>query len=313
MDKSSKIVVLGNRGMVGASIVRKLHSNGFTNVIGIGRTECDLTSQQDVLALIKNIQPEYVFVAAAKVGGIIANSTYPANFLYENMMIQNNIIHSSYIVGVKKLLFLGSTCIYPKMAPQPIKEESLLTGSLEPTNEAYALAKITGLKMCEFYSKQYGCNFISAMPTNLYGIGDNFHAENSHVIPGLMKRFHDAVAAGANEVACWGTGSVLREFLYIDDLADGLVFLMENYDDPQFVNIGTGDEVTIKQLTELIAEVTNFKGDIVWDTNKPDGTPRKVTDMTKMHEMGWKHKVSLEDGLTITYKWFKENLNIIRK
>jgi len=313
MDKKSKIMVVGARGMVGSAIVRLLEKNGCENVIEVGRQQCDLINQKSVADYFNQEKPDYVFLAAAKVGGIIANSTYPAEFLYENMMIQNNVIHSAYECGVKKLLFLGSTCIYPKFAEQPLKEESLLTSALEPTNEAYALAKITGLKMCEFYSKQYGANFISAMPTNLYGFGDNFHPENSHVIPGLMLRFHEAVKNGSESVMCWGTGTPRREFMFIDDLAEALVFLMDNFDEPSFVNAGTGEDVTIKELTELVAEVTGFKGEIKWDTDKPDGTPRKVTDMSKLHDMGWKHKTSLKDGLKMTYEWFLANEASLRK
>lgn len=299
--------------MVGSAIIRGLQKKQYSNIISIDKEKCDLINQQEVGNIIKVEAPEQIFVAAARVGGIIANSTYPANFLYENLMIQNNIIHSAYQNNVEKLLFLGSTCIYPKLAPQPLKEESLLTSSLEPTNEAYALAKICGLKMCEYYNKQYACNFISAMPTNLYGYGDNFHPENSHVIPGLMQRFHEAVKNGSDQVICWGTGSPKREFLFIEDLADALIYLMENYNQTQFVNVGTGTELTIKELTELIAKVVGFQGKIKWDTSKPDGTPRKITDMSKLHAMGWHHKTSLEEGLKLTYQWFLDNELNIRK
>jgi GDP-L-fucose synthase len=307
MDKTSKILVAGSNGMVGSATVRALKKKGYKNIIEATRKECDFTDQLQVKNYLQKVNPDYVFLTAAKVGGIIANSTYPADFLYENMMIQNNIIHSSFETGVKKLLFLGSTCIYPKLAPQPLKEESLLTSSLEETNEAYALAKITGLKMCEFYNKQYGANFISAMPTNLYGYGDNFHPENSHVIPGLMLRFHNAVKNNSDEVICWGTGSPKREFLFVDDLADALLFMMENYNKPQFLNIGTGKDISIKELTEIIAKIVGFNGKISWDTSKPDGTPRKVTDMSKLHSLGWQHKVEIEDGLKRTYDWFLKN------
>ena len=313
MDLNAKIMIFGGRGMVGSAIVRGLQNKNYSNLISIVKEECDLLEQNAVQKLFEKEKPDYVFVAAARVGGIIANSTYPANFLYDNLMIQNNIIHSAYENKVEKLLFLGSSCIYPKLAPQPLKEEALLTSSLEPTNEAYALAKICGLKMCEYYHKQYACNFISAMPTNLYGYGDNFHQQNSHVIPGLMYRFHEAVKTGKNVVTCWGTGSPKREFLFIEDLADALIFLMENYNDPQFVNVGTQIELTIKELTELIAKVTDYKGEIEWDTSKPDGTPRKIIDMSKMHSMGWKHKTSLEKGLKLTYQWFLDNEQQIRK
>lgn len=313
MEKNAKIMVVGARGMVGSAIVRLLKKENFTNIIEVGRQQCDLISQASVEAYFADIKPDYVFLAAAKVGGIIANSTYPAEFIYENMMIQNNVIHSAHVHQVKKLLFLGSTCIYPKFAEQPIQEESLLTSALEPTNEAYALAKITGLKMCDFYNQQYGDNFVSAMPTNLYGFGDNFHPENSHVIPGLMLRFHEAVKNELPSVTCWGTGSPKREFLFIDDLAEALFFVMENFEGPGFVNAGTGEDVTIKELTELIAEITGFKGEILWDTDRPDGTPRKVTDMSKLHEMGWKHKTSLKEGLQKTYNWFLNNEKSIRR
>jgi GDP-L-fucose synthase len=293
--------------MVGSATVRALKKKRNKNIIEATRKVSDFTDQIQVKNYLQKVNPDYVFLTAAKVGGIIANSTYPADFLYENMMIQNNIIHSSFETGVKKLLFLGSTCIYPKLAPQPLKEESLLTSSLEETNEAYALAKITGLKMCEFYNKQYGANFISAMPTNLYGYGDNFHPENSHVIPGLMLRFHNAVKNNSDEVICWGTGSPKREFLFVDDLADALLFMMENYNEPQFLNIGTGKDISIKELTEIIAKIVGFNGKISWDTSKPDGTPRKVTDMSKLHSLGWQHKVEIEDGLKRTYDWFLKN------
>jgi len=313
MKKESKIMVFGGDGMVGSGIIRNLKLKGYTNITSIDKGECDLLNQKAVEELFKEKKPENIFIAAARVGGIIANSTYPANFLYDNLMIQSNIINSAYENGVNKLIFLGSTCIYPKLAPQPLKEESLLTSSLEPTNEAYALAKICGLKMCEYYNQQYGVNYISAMPTNLYGFGDNFHKENSHVIPGLMLRFHEAVKNGLNKVTCWGSGTPKREFLFIEDLADALVYLMENYNKAQFVNVGTGIEITIKDLTELVAKTVGFEGEILWDSSKPDGTPRKVTNMSKLHSLGWEHKTSLEDGLKETYKWFVENKESIRK
>jgi GDP-L-fucose synthase len=313
MNKSSKIMVFGGSGMVGSAIIRALKAHAYTNIISIDKQECNLLEQAAVATLFDTEKPDYVFVAAARVGGIIANSTYPANFLYDNLMIQNNIIHNAYVHKVTKLLFLGSSCIYPKLAPQPLKEESLLTSSLEPTNEAYALAKICGLKMCEYYNKQYGCNFISAMPTNLYGYGDNFHPENSHVIPGLMLRFHEAVTNGKKVVQCWGTGTPLREFLFVDDLADALIFMIENYNDSQFLNLGSGKEITIKKLTELVAKITEFTGTIEWDTSKPDGTPRKVLEMSKLHSLGWQHKTSLEEGLKKTYQWFLDNAQNIRK
>ena len=313
MEKESKIMVFGGGGMVGSGIIRNLKAKGYTNITSIDKEECNLLNQKAVEELFKDKKPENIFIAAARVGGIIANSTYPANFLYDNLMIQSNIINSAYENGVDKLIFLGSTCIYPKLAPQPLEEKSLLTSSLEPTNEAYALAKICGLKMCEYYNQQYGVNYISAMPTNLYGFGDNFHKENSHVIPGLMLRFHEAVKGGLNEVTCWGSGTPKREFLFIEDLADALVYLMENYNDSQFVNVGTGIEITIKELTELVAKTVGFKGEILWDSTKPDGTPRKVTNMSKLHSLGWEHKTPLEAGLKETYKWFLENEKNIRK
>ncbi len=313
MEADARIAVFGAKGMVGSGIVRKLRQEGHTNIIEIDKEECNLLCQADVDALFSIQKPDYVFLAAARVGGIVANSTFPAQFAYENLMIQCNVIHSAYVHDVAKLLFLGSTCIYPKHAPQPLKEESLLTSSLEPTNEAYALAKICGLKMCEYYHRQYDSLFIAAMPTNLYGYGDNFHPTNSHVIPGLMRRFHEAKANGDESVMCWGSGSPKREFLFIEDLADGLVFLMNHFDGPGFVNIGTGKEVTIKELAEMIADVVDFEGKIEWDTSKPDGTPRKVTDMSKMHQMGWKHKTPLHDGLKLMYDWFLKNQDTIRK
>ncbi len=313
MDKNSKIIIFGGNGMVGSSIVRCFKRRGFSKVISAARAECDMTRQLEVERYMRRQRADYIVLAAAKVGGIIANSTYPAQFIYENLMIESNIIHSAYLNKVKKLLFLGSTCIYPKMAPQPIKEEYLLTGKLEASNEAYALAKISGLKMCEYYSIQYGCDFIGAMPTNLYGTGDNFHAENSHVIPGLMIRFRNAVKAGLKSVTCWGSGSPLREFLYIDDLADAVLFMLEHIEAPGFANVGTGIELSIKELAETIADVTGFKGEIIWDSSKPDGTPRKLTDMSKLHSMGWKHKTSLQEGLKKTYDWFLANESAVRK
>jgi len=312
MDKHDKIAVLGSNGMVGSAIVRKLLEKGHTNILEIDFDQCNLLRQEDVESLFKRERPDYVMIAAARVGGIIANSMYPAQFIYDNLMIQSNVIHSAHLYDVKKLLFLGSSCIYPKMAPQPIKEESLLTGPLEPSNEAYAIAKIAGLKMCDHYRKQYGDNFISAMPTNLYGYGDNFNYKNSHVIPGLMRRLHEATLNSYNIMECWGTGKPTREFLFVDDLADALLFMMDNFDGPGFLNIGTGVEISIRDLAELIADIVGYDRKILWDKSKPDGTPRKVVDTTKINDLGWKHKTDLRVGLEKTYKWFLENRDKIR-
>ena len=304
MEKTSKIYVAGHRGMVGSAIVRKLEKEGFSNLVYRTSAELDLTSQQQVDAFFVNEKPEYVFLAAAKVGGIVANNTYRAEFLYQNLMIESNIIHASYRNNVSKLLFLGSSCIYPKLAPQPMKEEYLLTGLLEPTNEPYAIAKIAGIKLCEAYRDQYGCNFISAMPTNLYGPGDNYHPENSHVIPAMIRRFHEAKESAAETVTLWGTGAPLREFMYVDDLADACVYLMENYDDKLFVNIGSGEEISIRQLAETIKAVTGFAGEIKYDSSRPDGTPRKLMDSSRLHKMGWLHSYNLGQGLSVTYQHF---------
>ena len=309
MNKDSKIYVAGHRGLVGSAIVRNLEAKGYTNIIYRTHEELDLTNQADVQAFFKEEQPEYVILAAAKVGGIHANNTYPADFIYENLMIQNNVIKAAHDFGVKKLLFLGSTCIYPKMAPQPIKEEYLLTGSLEETNEAYAVAKIAGLEMCKFFKRQYGDNFISCMPTNLYGPNDNFDLKNSHVLPALIRKFHEAKVNNSEAVEVWGTGTPLREFLYVDDMADACVFLMENYDGEQHVNIGTGEEVSIRELAETVKEVVGFDGELVFNTEMPDGTPRKLTTVDKLHGLGWKHKVSLDKGIRLAYNWFLENYN----
>ncbi|TCL70743.1 GDP-L-fucose synthase [Hydrogenispora ethanolica] len=307
MDKDSKIYVAGHRGLVGSAIVRNLESKGYTNIIGRTHAELDLTNQQDVRDFFEKERPEYVFLAAAKVGGIYANNMYPADFIYENLMIQNNIIKAAHDYKVKKLLFLGSTCIYPKMAPQPIKEEYLLSGYLEPTNEAYALAKIAGLKMCQFFKRQYGDNFISCMPTNLYGPNDNYDLNNSHVMPALIRKFHEAKINNLPQVEVWGTGKPLREFLYVDDMADACVFLMENYDGEEHVNIGTGEEVSIGELAELVKDVVGFEGKLVFNSEKPDGTPRKLTDVSKLHGLGWKHRVELREGVIMAYRWFREN------
>jgi GDP-L-fucose synthase len=304
MDKNSKIYIAGHRGMVGSAIHRKLEKEGFNNIITRVSTELDLRNQQQVTDFFEQEKPDYVFLAAAKVGGIIANSTYRADFLYDNLQIQNNIIHNSYLNGVTKLLFLGSSCIYPKMAPQPLKEEYLLTGELEYTNEPYAIAKIAGIKMCDAYRDQYGCNYISAMPTNLYGYNDNYHPQNSHVLPALIRRFHEAKEQGAASVTIWGSGSPKREFLFADDLADACYYLMENYNEPGLVNIGTGEDLSIKDLALLIKKIIGFEGEINFDSSKPDGTPRKLMDVTKLHNKGWKHTIELEDGIKLAYQDF---------
>ena len=307
MLKNAKIFVAGSNGMVGSAIVRSLKRNGFTSIIEKSSKELDLKDQKAVQQFFKNEQPEYVFLAAAKVGGIHANNIYPATFIYDNLMIQSNVINAAYENQVKKLLFLGSSCIYPKMAPQPLKEDYLLTGSLEPTNEAYAIAKIAGLKMCQFYQQQYGCNFISAMPTNLYGENDNFHLQNSHVLPALLRKFIEAKQHNQSEVSIWGSGAPMREFLYVDDLAEACLFLMENYNEKETVNIGTGEDITIKQLAETIQKIVKFEGNLVFDASKPDGTPRKLLDVSKINNLGWKHKINLEEGLTKTINWLQAN------
>jgi GDP-L-fucose synthase len=312
MNKDSKIYVAGHRGLVGSAIVRRLRDDGYTNLILKTSQEVDLRRQQAVEDLFAAERPEYVFIAAAKVGGINANNTYRAEFLYDNLMIESNIIHSAYLSGVEKLLFLGSSCIYPKLCPQPMQEEHLLTGYLEPTNEPYAIAKIAGLKLCENYCRQYGVNFISAMPTNLYGLNDNFDLANSHVLPALLRKTHEAKINNAEAVEIWGTGSPLREFLYVDDLADALVFLMDHYDDIQFVNVGTGEEVSIKDLALLIKAVVGYEGELKFDSSKPDGTPRKLLDTSKINAAGWQPKTSLKKGLELTYQWFVENYESIK-
>lgn len=304
MEKNAKIYVAGHRGMVGSAIVRKLEREGFTNIITKGSKELDLRDQQAVADFFAAEKPDYVFLAAAKVGGIIANNTYRGEFLYDNLMIQNNIIHNSHLNGVTKLMFLGSSCIYPKMAPQPLKEEYLLTGTLESTNEPYAIAKIAGIKMCDAYRDQYGCNYVSVMPTNLYGYNDNYHPENSHVLPALIRKFHEAKEQGKDKVVIWGTGSPMREFLFADDLADACFYLMENYNEPGLVNIGTGVDVTIKELALTVKEVVGFEGELEFDTSKPDGTPRKLMDVSKLHSFGWKHKVELKEGIKLAYEDF---------
>ncbi|MFN3849214.1 MAG: GDP-L-fucose synthase family protein [Spirosomataceae bacterium] len=310
MEKSAKIYIAGHRGMVGSAILRKLQSEGFTNFVLRTSSELDLRNQQAVFDFLNTEKPEYVFLAAAKVGGIIANNTYRADFIYENLAIQNNIIHGSYQIGVKKLLFLGSSCIYPKFAPQPMSEDSLLTGVLEPTNEPYAIAKIAGIKMCEAYRSQYGCNFISVMPTNLYGPNDNYDLQNSHVLPAMIRKFHEAKIENKPSVELWGTGSPKREFLHADDLADACYYLMNNYDDSTLINIGTGEDVTIKELAETIQKIVGFEGEILWNTEKPDGTPRKLMDVSKLHSLGWKHKIQLEDGIRAVYEDYKQSKNL---
>ncbi len=304
MNKDSKIYIAGHKGMAGSAIFRKLQSLGYNNFVLKTSKELDLRNQQPVADFFASEKPEYVFLAAAKVGGIVANNTYRADFLYDNLQIQNNIIHASFVNNVKKLLFLGSSCIYPKMAPQPIKEDYLLTGPLEHTNEPYAIAKIAGLKLCDAYRDQYGCNYISAMPTNLYGINDNYHPEHSHVLPALIRRFHEAKVSNAASVTIWGSGAPLREFMYADDLADACVYLMHNYDEKGFINIGTGEEVSIKELALLIKDIVGYNGELQFDTSKPDGTPRKLLDVSKLHSKGWKHSTYLKEGIKLAYKDF---------
>ena len=307
MDKNAKIYVAGHRGLVGSAIIRALQARGHENFVFTTSDVLDHRDQAAVRDFYTKEKPDYVFVAAARVGGILANDTYPAEFIYDNLMIEANLIHGAYEAGVKKLLFLGSTCIYPKMAPQPLKEEYLLSGPLEPTNEWYAVAKIAGIKLCEAYKRQYGCHFISAMPTNLYGPGDNFDLNNSHVMPALIRKFHDAKLAEAQEAVVWGSGSPMREFCHVDDCADACVFLMNEYDEPGIVNIGVGSDITIKELAELIKQVVDFKGEIVFDASKPDGTPRKLVDTSKINGLGWKPGISLEEGVASTYQWYLEN------
>lgn len=304
MEKDAKIYVAGHRGMVGSAIYRKLTELGYNNIVTRTSQELDLRNQQAVADFFNEEKPDYVFLAAAKVGGIMANNTYRADFIYENMAIQNNVIKSSYDNEVTKLMFLGSSCIYPKMAPQPLNEDLLLTGTLEPTNEPYAIAKIAGIKMAEAFRDQYGCNYISVMPTNLYGINDNYHPQNSHVLPALIRRFHEAKVNNLDEVVIWGTGTPLREFLFSDDLADACVFLMNTYNEKQFVNIGIGEDLSIKNLAALIKEVVGYNGKISFDTSKPDGTPRKLMDVSKLHALGWKHKINLREGIKLAYEDF---------
>lgn len=301
METTSKIYIAGHNGMVGSAIKRKLEESGFSNLTTRNSSELDLRNQVEVQEFFRKEKPEYVFLAAAKVGGILANDTYRAEFLYDNLMIEANIIHAAYLVGVKKLMFLGSSCIYPKMAPQPLKESYLLTGELEPTNEPYAIAKIAGIKLCDAYRSQYGCNFVSVMPTNLYGPNDNYDLKNSHVLPALIRKFHEAKKAGAKEVVMWGTGSPLREFLHVDDLADACFHLMLHYNEPGLVNIGVGHDIAIRDLAILVKKIVGFEGEIVHDLTKPDGTPRKLMDVSKLHATGWEAKISLENGIAAVY------------
>ena len=308
MDKSGLIYVAGHRGLVGSAITRGLRKRGFTNLLLKSHDELDLIDQSLTKQFFIEYSPDYVFLAAAKVGGILANSTFPAEFIYNNLMIECNVIHQSYLSGVKKLLFLGSSCIYPKYAKQPMAEHELLTGILEPTNEPYAIAKIAGLKMCDYYRRQYGADFLSAMPTNIYGPGDNFDLMTSHALPALIRKFHDAKMKRDESVKVWGTGTPRREFLFVDDLADALIFLMENYSQEGHVNVGTGNDIAISELAELIQSIVGFQGKIEYDTTKPDGTPRKLLDVTKIKEMGWQASTGLHEGLEKTYQWFLENL-----
>lgn len=312
MQKESRIYVAGHQGLVGSALVRYLKTEGYTNLILRSRRELDLTSKDAVEAFFAGERPEYVFLAAAKVGGILANSVYPADFIRDNLAIQLNVIDAAQRHEVKKLEFLGSSCIYPKLAAQPIKEEYLLTGPLEPTNEWYAVAKIAGIKLCQAYHAQYGFDAISLMPTNLYGPGDNFDLQNSHVLPALIRKFHEAHQEGKNEVVIWGSGKPRREFLHVDDLASAAVFLMEHYDEPEIVNVGTGQDVTISELAQLVAEVVGFKGTLVFDSSKPDGTPRKLLDVSRLHALKWRHHVDLPKGIASTYQWFLENISSAR-
>ena len=312
MEKEAKIYVAGHRGMVGSAICRALEKNGYTNIVTRTHGELNLCRQEEVEAFFRCEKPDYVFLAAAKVGGIMANSEALADFMYDNMILEMNVIHSAWQNGCKKLLFLGSSCIYPRMAPQPIPEDALLTGPLEETNEAYAIAKIAGLEMCKFYKRQYGDHFISCMPTNLYGPYDNYDLQGSHVMPAMIRKFHEAKVDNAPTVELWGTGTPLREFLYVDDMADACVYLLEHYDGEQHVNIGTGKEVTIKELANIVKRTVGYQGEIVWNQDMPDGTPRKLTNVDKLHGLGWTHKVELEEGVGLAYKWFKENVKDAR-
>ena len=307
MNPNSRVFVAGHKGLVGSAIVRNLKQKGYNNISSSPSDHWDLRKRDDVDTFFRIHNPEYVFIAAAKVGGIHANSTYPAEFIYDNLMIQTNIIDAAYKNGVKKLIMLGSSCIYPRLAKQPMKEEELLTSELEPTNDAYAVAKIAGLRMARAYRQQYGFNAISLMPTNLYGPGDNFHPENSHVMPALIRRFHEAEKSDAPKVTCWGDGSAMREFLHVDDLAEACYVCMQDYDEDYHINVGTGEDVTIKELTETIVDVVGYAGEVEWDTSKPNGTPRKLLNVDKIHKLGWKHKIGLREGIVSTYRWYMEN------
>ncbi|MHB0999820.1 MAG: GDP-L-fucose synthase [Armatimonadota bacterium] len=307
MQQQDKVFVAGHKGLVGSAIYRKLTSNGYVNILTRSHKELDLTVQSDVDAFFRSEKPNYIFLSAAKVGGIKANSTFPAEFINENLLIQTNVIDAAYRSGATKLLFLGSSCIYPKLAPQPIKEEYLLTGLLEPTNDAYAIAKIAGMKMCDAYKFQYGFNTVSLMPTNLYGPGDNFDLENSHVLPALIRRFHEAKVNHAPEITIWGTGTPRREFLHVDDLADAAVKVMNEYQDESFLNVGTGEDITIKELAETVMEITGYNGKLIFDSSKPDGTPRKLLDISRIRSFGWEPKITLYDGIASTYQWYKTN------
>lgn len=307
MQKNSKIYIAGHRGLVGSAIVRALEKKGYENLIFRTHEELELMDAGAVREFFERERPEYVFLAAARVGGILANNTYPADFIRENLIVQTNVIHESYRSGVKKMLFLGSSCIYPKLAPQPIKEEYFMTGPLEETNSAYAMAKIAGIEMCNSYRRQYGCNFISVMPTNLYGPNDNFSPERAHVLPALMRRFHEAKLAKSPSVEVWGTGSPKREFLHVDDMGDACVFLMETYNDPGIVNVGTGEDISIKRVAEMVRDVVGYSGEIVWNTTRPEGTPQKLLDVSRVHSLGWHHTIELHDGLAQTYNWFVGN------
>jgi GDP-L-fucose synthase len=318
MDRGARIYIAGHRGMVGAAIERRLRSDGYENLVFRTSSELDLRNQEGVAEFFREERPEYVFLAAAKVGGIVANNSYPADFIYDNLMIQNNVVHNARLTGVKRLLFLGSTCIYPRLAPQPLKEEYLLTGPLEPTNEAYAVAKIAGITLCRSCNRQYGTSFLAAMPTNLYGPHDNFDLETSHVLPALIRKFHDANATGALAVTIWGTGSPFREFLHVDDLADACLFLMQlpeeifsslitHHSSPALINVGTGEEIRIRDLAQMVKDTVGFEGELLFDTGKPDGTPRKLSDTTRINALGWRHRTGLAEGLKSAYNWFKEN------